>query len=283
MFLSHSVKNQSNYKEDAITHNKLGLDSTLYLAYRDIPELLKKHLFDKVQKEKYRILDFGCGTGLSTELIAKMVMNAGYQIDIYGVDISEENIKFARQRLSQATFHVVGVSQPLEHLGQFDLIICNFVLVENTQDKMNIILKNIQSLLTDTGIAIITNCASKAYKISNKWYTFNNQFEENSPSEFNNKKIKFKEDQPIKVQVFASYGSDISFIFYDFFHSGSAYRNAYQTVGLDLLETHKPIGKKSDGIKWESEKKYSPYKIHILSKHKQPNKEMKNCQYRAKL
>jgi hypothetical protein len=50
-----------------------------------------------------------------------------------------------------------------------------------------------------------------------------------------------------------------------------------------LLDTHKPIGKESDGIKWESEKKHSPYKIHILSKHKQPNSEMKNYQRRAKL
>lgn len=274
MFSSHSERNQKNYDNDAITHDKLGLNSTLYLAYRDIPGLLKKHLFDKVQKERFRVLDFGCGAGLSTELITKMINKAGFQADIYGVDISEQNIKFARQRLEQATFAQVEPGESLKHLGEFDLIICSFVLVENQQNKMNAILKDIQSLLTDSGISIITNCASKAYKASNKWYTFNNKFEENSPSGLSNK-LKFKEDQPIKVQVFASYGSDISFTFYDFFHSGSAYRNAYQAVGLDLLETHKPVGKESDGIDWESEKKHSPYKIHILSKQKQPTIELK--------
>lgn len=278
MFSSHGEKNQKNYDNDAFTHNKLGLNSTLYLAYRDIPELLKKYLFDKAQKKRYRVLDFGCGTGLSTERITKMINNAGYQTDIFGIDISEENIQFARQRLAKATFLKVNLGDSLKYLGEFDLIICNFVLVENQQNKMNAILKDIQSLLTDSGISIITNCTSKAYKTSNKWYTFNNKFEENYPSELSNNKLKFKEDQPIKVQVFSSYGSDISFTFYDFFHSGSAYRNAYKAVGLDLLETHKPIGKESDGIEWESEKKHSPYKIHILSKHKKTAIEMKRYQ-----
>lgn len=66
--------------------------------------------------------------------------------------------------------------------------------------------------------------------------------------------------------MFASYGSDISFTFYDFFHSGASYRKAYQEAGLALLETHKPIGRESDRIAWEDEKESSPYKIHIVSK-----------------
>lgn len=274
MLSTHSEKNQWNYDNDAETHNQLGLNSTLYLAYRDIPTLLHNHLFEKVKSEKIRVLDFGCGAGLSTELITTIINDAGYQTEIYGIDISEENIKFARQRLDNATFLKITPGESLKQLGEFDLIICNFVLVENQQDKMNAILEDIQSLLSETGIAIITNCSSKAYKTSNKWYTFNNQFAENYPSQLNEQQLKFKEDQAIKVQVFASHGSDISFTFYDFFHSGAVYRNAYQAAGLELIETHKPIGKESDGIAWEAEKESSPYKIHVLSKDKQPTLEL---------
>jgi 2-polyprenyl-3-methyl-5-hydroxy-6-metoxy-1,4-benzoquinol methylase len=266
MQTAHEEKNQEAYNKDAATHNKLTLDTTLYLAYRDIPTLLQKHLFNKVKKDTYRVLDFGCGTGFSTEIIATTIKNAGYPIEIYGIDVSEQNIKFAKQRLQQAKFITVKPGELLKDLGQFDLIICNFVLVENKQNNMVTILKNIESLLCDTGVAIITNCSSKVYKKQNKWYTFNNSFEENIPRELKDGKTKFDEDQAIKLQVFATHGGDLSFTFFDFFHSGASYRNAYETAQLTLLETHKPVGKETDGIKWESENRYSPYKIHVVSK-----------------
>lgn len=266
----HDEKNQTNYHHDAATHHKLGLDSTLYLAYRDIPMLLQKHLFNKMNKMSLRVLDYGCGAGLSTELITKMITNAGYQPDIFGVDINEKNIKFASDRLPSATFIKINPGDRLNNLGEFDLIICNFVLVENKEVLMSEILKTIQSLLNESGISIITNCTSKSYKKTNKWYTFNNDFEENTPTVALGNKTTFVEDQPIKVQIFASYGSNIHFTFFDFYHSGAAYRRAYLAAGLDLIETHKPHGNETDGIPWRDEINQSPYKIHVLSKQNQP-------------
>jgi 2-polyprenyl-3-methyl-5-hydroxy-6-metoxy-1,4-benzoquinol methylase len=273
---AHGDKNQDNYSMDAAKHNTLGLNSTLYLAYRDIPVLLDKHLFSKTKKKGYRVLDFGCGAGLSTELIAKMITDAGFESEIVGIDVSEENINFAKQRLSKGKFIKVNPGEALNSLGEFDLVICNFVLVENKQESMPEILKMVNSLLNETGVSLVTNCSSKAYKRSNKWYTFNNNFDENVPTEKVGEKTKFKEDQPIKVQVYAAFGSSDSFTFFDFFHSGAAYKKAYMEAGLNLLETHKPLGKKNtDGIKWEAEAQFSPYKIHILSKQSGLNSELK--------
>jgi 2-polyprenyl-3-methyl-5-hydroxy-6-metoxy-1,4-benzoquinol methylase len=272
----HDEKNQDNYHHNAATHNKLGLNSTLYLAYRDVPTLLHKYLFGKVKKTSFKVLDFGCGAGLSTELIANIIADAGYQAEIVGVDISGQNIKFASDRLPTGKFIEINPGQNLAHLGEFDLIICNFVLVETKEKLMTDILKSVQSLMKDSGITIVTNCASKSYKNTNKWYTFNNDFEENIPTVERGDKMAFKEDQPIKVQIFASYGSDIHFTFFDFYHSGEAYRKAYQAAGLGLLETHKPVGIDSDGIEWRDEKHRSPYKIHVLSKQTQPEIEMKH-------
>jgi len=268
---SHDEFNQVNYTKAADIHNKIDLNSTLYLAYRDIPDLLEKHLFSQSKKESYKLLDFGCGVGLSTEIISKIVTNAGYKIDIVGIDISDENLKFARLRLPQAKFLKVDPNQPLQNLGNFDLIICNFVLVENKYKEMVKILKIIQPLLMYSGVLIITNCTSKVYQRSNRWYSLNNDFYENEPIETEIKKsLKFKNDQPVKLQFFTKNGS---FTFFDFFHSEKAYRDAYEISGLELSELHKPLGLKNDGIPWKSEMKYSPYKIHILTKKQKPEEE----------
>ncbi|MBW4642601.1 MAG: class I SAM-dependent methyltransferase [Goleter apudmare HA4340-LM2] len=79
-------------------------------------------------KEKL-ILDAGCGTGYKSLVLAEA--NPGAKI--VGVDISDESIKLARQRLEyhgfdNAEFHVLSIEN-LEKLGyQFDYINCDEAL-----------------------------------------------------------------------------------------------------------------------------------------------------------
>jgi 2-polyprenyl-3-methyl-5-hydroxy-6-metoxy-1,4-benzoquinol methylase len=275
MLSTHAEMNQISYSNDAITHSELGLDSTLFLAYRDLPILIKKYLLPKLEKTKVRVLDVGCGAGLSTELIAKMLEMEKLEVDLYGLDVSQDNLELAKNRLPSANFIHMSNHVDEDLLKNFDLVICNFVLVENTKNNMFAILKNIHNYLSTTGVAIITNCASAAYNRDNKWYTFNNNFTENTPQTNINGKDKFAEDQPIKVEVFSSYKSPLSFTFFDFFHSGAAYRKAYEDASLELLETHKPIGKESDNIAWLDEAVKSPYKIHVVAKMDLPQKELR--------
>lgn len=262
---SHAQLNQENYKNFPALHDKLNLNSTLLLAYRDVPYLLHKHLFARNKKTLYKFLDFGCGVGLSTEIVSKIISDSGYQVDILGVDINTENLKISKERVPHAKFLEIKPEQSLGKFGEFDLILCNFVLVENEYKKMVQILKYIQPLLSDKGVLIITNCTSKVYQRSNKWYSFNNDFLENEPAGFNQGKgkVKYRDDQPVKLTFSTPEGS---FTFFDFFHSGKAYRKAYEAAGFNLSETHKPIGYETDGMPWKSEVNYSPYKIHVLYK-----------------
>jgi hypothetical protein len=130
------------------------------------------------------------------------------------------------------------------------------------------VLNLLKNKLAKNGILIVTNPTGKIYRQENHWYTINNQFSENIPTRKSEHHIKMKyhEDQPIKLQVFASKQSSQSFTFFDYFHSGSAYRNAYSSVGLELLKTYKPIGNQNDSIEWKSEAEIPAYKIHILGK-----------------
>lgn len=98
----------------------------------------------------------------------------------------------------------------------------------------------------------------------------NNKFKENSPQEPKNDTLRLKEDQQVSLAVSDPETGLQLFRFFDFFHSGRAYRNAYTKAGLVLMETHRPIGKHTDGIPWRSELEFSPYKIHVLYSNRPP-------------
>lgn len=68
-----------------------------------------------------RILDAGCGTGMSTAAL----VSAFGDSEIIGVDLSEEMLAKARKNISQAIFIRRDCSQPLSDLGKFDLIFSN--------------------------------------------------------------------------------------------------------------------------------------------------------------
>lgn len=261
---SYVTLNQKNYTHDAESHAKFGLKSTLFLAYRDSKLLLEKHLFERFSKTTYRIFDYGCGAGLSTSIYANIIKDAGYNVEIVGADICPENLDKARIKVPEAEFVKVESDQSLEFLGKFDLIICNFVLLEHPYGDMVGIVKRLQPLLDAGGVLISTNATRQAYKTSNNWYTLDNSFEENAPQAQKDEKFRLGEDQTVSLSVTAPETGERLFRFFDFFHSGKAYRHAYSVAGFQLAETHKPLGRSMDGVLWKSEYEASPYKIHIL-------------------
>jgi len=263
MFTIHEENNQKNYSNNAKEHDALQLNIE-HLAYRDLGLLIKKYLpLGKDTLQPVKVLDFGCGSGFSTEIIANIMnKHAIDSLEIHGLDINIENIKLARKKLPQACFHLIKPHEKIDHIGTFDLIICCFVLVENKQDVMQEILEKIHSILGENGIAIFLNCTSAAYKQSNKWTTHGNNFIENVIPEGER---KFIEDQPIKIQVNSSENSN-HYTFSDFFHSGFSYKNSYIKTAFELMETHKPLANPEDKKYSKQELKQSPYRIDVLKK-----------------
>lgn len=268
--------NQLNYKKNAKGHDAaLDLKSNIYLAYRDLPELLNKHLFERLDKTSYRVLDFGCGTGVSTEQIHKVFRQAGKPVEIVGVDINTENLDLAVTRVPNATFICIAEDADLTTLLEnFDLIICNFVFIEMRTLKMQTLLEKLQPALSANGIMIVTNNSPYVYQQTHRWCKVNNKFPENHPA---NPNAELQDDQRVKLQV-ALPGRKNGFIFSDFFHPEMVYVDAYKTAGLNIQQTHKPLGKKSDPIKWKAEKDLPPVIIHILSKGMKPLKNQHNIE-----
>jgi ubiquinone/menaquinone biosynthesis C-methylase UbiE len=77
----------NSYQDEirAEAYSKLEFHGTYYLAYRDLPKIIKKHIKGK------KALDFGCGTGRSSLFLKKIGFNT------IGIDISDEMIKIAKK------------------------------------------------------------------------------------------------------------------------------------------------------------------------------------------
>ena len=111
-------------------YNVQGVDITVWNA--DIYDRFGKErlqpsidLIDRISDKKFnRILDVGCGTGMSTSALTANWSSA----EIIGVDLSEEMLQKARENLTNVTFFQRDCSKPLLDMGAFDLIFSNAFL-----------------------------------------------------------------------------------------------------------------------------------------------------------
>lgn len=93
----------SNVYDDerrADAYVELELAGAYYLAYRDLPAILREHVVGT------RALDFGCGTRRSTRFLRKR----GF--DAVGVDIAEHMLARARQHDPEGCYRLVADGEP---------------------------------------------------------------------------------------------------------------------------------------------------------------------------
>ncbi len=260
--------NQQNYNTFWREHSELDWrSSTKYLAHRDLPALLEEHLLEHAEKQQFKILDYGCGDGKTLNFVRNYFIFKGLDVDLYGADANVQNLEVAQNCNPEGKFfHLINNKIP-DELNSFDLIICNFVLLENRYDSMRTILKNIYDLLNDKGIASITGNTAKVYDLGNAWVSFDMEHPENDRTEYDPMydKMKRRDEQEVKKSVIGLNGK--RFTFNDFFYRNKTRKQAYSHTDLQLIATRKPLGKPEDGIPWKSELAIPPYRIDIVRKH----------------
>jgi SAM-dependent methyltransferase len=100
-----------------------------------------------------RVADLGCGTGMVTQLLAKLVGHTG---QVVGVDFSGEQIKQARELLPPSLPNVQFIQASATDTGlspeSFDLVYCRFLLIHLTEPELA--LREMHNLLKVDGILV---------------------------------------------------------------------------------------------------------------------------------
>jgi ubiquinone/menaquinone biosynthesis C-methylase UbiE len=231
-----NVYNDTGY---AAAYADLDWGGTYFLVRRDLPGILERHVTGR------RALDFGCGTGRSSRLLAA----CGF--DVVGVDIAEPMIERARQLDSQGRYLFLPDGD-LDQLDRnFDLVLAAFPFDNIPNSKKPDVLHSIARRLAPAGRFV--NVVSSPEIYSHEWASF-------STSEYSaNAEARDGDVVRIVTREFARPADDV-------LCGPDSYRTLYERSGLDGVATYQPLGKAEDGPMWVSETQVAPWTIYVLKR-----------------
>jgi ubiquinone/menaquinone biosynthesis C-methylase UbiE len=222
---------------------ELEFPGTYYLAFRDLPTILREHVRGQ------KALDFGCGTGRSTRFLRTL----GF--DTVGVDVSQHMLAQARKRDPQGDYRLLPDGD-LGSLGtpDYDLILSAFTF-DNvpTMSRRVALFQSMSTLLGRQGR--IVNLVSAAEIYVHEWASFSTKdFAVNRTARTGDRvfivMLDVKDRRPVE----------------DIFWTDADYREVYRRAGLTLHQTHRPLGNSSEGYAWVSETTVSPWAIYVMGR-----------------
>jgi len=229
----------------AEAYAKLEFPGTYYLAYRDIPEIIAKHVTGK------RGVDFGCGAGRSTRFLAKL----GF--DVIGVDISAEMIAKAKELAPAGDYRLLG-TEGLSELGYsaYDVILSCFTFdnVPKREEKVALFTQ-LGRLLAPGGR--IVNLVSSPEIYWHEWASFSTKdFPENRSAKCGDVvrviMLDVEDRRPVEDVIFPE----------------EDYRRVYAEAGLDVVDVYRPLGRTNEPFAWVNETTIAPWTIYVLKRGK---------------
>ena len=229
--------------ERAASYAKLEFPNTYYLAYRDLPDIIARHV------NGIKAIDFGCGTGRST----RFLKNQGFEA--IGIDISEDMLLMARKMDQSGDYRLVENNQYTHlGLGHCDLIqaIFTFDNIPGWELRTDI-LKNLSYLLNPSGKLITLHSTPEIY--THEWVSFSTKdFPENWKARTGDivRTVMLDVDDTRPVE--------------DIFWAMEDYYKLFNEAGLTLEATYKPLGKEEEPYPWVTELNTAPWMIFVTSK-----------------
>ena len=122
------------------TYTKTDYHGNVKENFKVLGDLLSSRFDFDLSLRKLRVLDFGCATGALLGYLHRRFMN----LKMTGIDVSEELIKIAREKVPTAEFMVGGVEQfSLLERQKFDVALCFGVLGIFDEDEARGALKHL--------------------------------------------------------------------------------------------------------------------------------------------
>jgi SAM-dependent methyltransferase len=235
----------SNVYDDAQraeAYATLEFPGTYYLAYRDLPAIIDKHVAGR------EALDFGCGAGRSTRFLKKLGFNA------IGLDISRRMIQLATHADPEGCYRLVddGDFSAFDQT-RFDLILSAFAF-DNIPDvaRRCELLRRLARLLNDDGRIILLGSTPDIY--THEWVSFTTKdFPENRHA---------KSGSPVRI-VMKDVTDARPVVDVVWFHED--YMKLFAAAELDLISYHTPLGRKNEPYLWLAETSIAPWVIYVLA------------------
>ena len=227
-------------RDRARAYAELEFPGTYYLAFRDIPRLLARHVTGT------RALDFGCGAGRSS----RFLRDRGFEV--IGVDISEAMLAEAAARDPGGTYLRL-TNDDFGPLGaqRFDLIFAAFSFdnIPGRERRIRLV-RELASRLAPAGRLVMLASAPEIYV--NEGLSFStHDFPENRTA---------KSGDIVRIVMLD--GADRRPV-EDIFWTDADYREMFASAGLEILEVHRPLGNDGDPFEWVSEREVSPWAIYV--------------------
>jgi 2-polyprenyl-3-methyl-5-hydroxy-6-metoxy-1,4-benzoquinol methylase len=131
---------------------------------------LEKTILAHVSAEQFknkRLLDFGCGAGSSTMILARLFP----QTQILGIDMVKDFLKIAHLRSqhyqcsNRVTFFASENIKIPEGIGKFDFIVLNAMYEHLLPNERNTLLEQLWSILKPNGVLFINETPFRYYPI----------------------------------------------------------------------------------------------------------------------
>jgi len=236
----------ANCYQDAIraeAYAKLEFANTYYLAYRDLPQILREHLAGT------RAIDFGCGTGRSTRFARQL------GLDVTGVDIAPEMIARAKNLDAGGDYRLVKEDDLSEFpKGSYDLVLSLFTF-DNIPgfDRKVRLFRSLGALLNAAGKLVSVVSSPEIYL--HEWASF-------STKDFpENRWARSGDTVRIITTDFADRRPTEDVLWTD-----ESYRDVHRLAELSAIATYKPLAKGDEPYKWVNETRIAPWVIYVLKR-----------------
>jgi SAM-dependent methyltransferase len=226
----------------AEAYSRLEFPGTYSLAYRDLPDILRRHAAGP------RAVDFGCGAGRSTRFLGRL----GFEV--VGVDVSAEMIRKAREIDPEGDYRLVEAAR-LTGLadGAWDLVFSGFTFDNVPQDAKVPHFRDLVRLLAPAGRIVSLVSTPEIY--THEWASFSTRdFPENREARSGD-----------LVRIVMTDVTDSRPV-EDVVCSRASYLEIYRQAGLEVVASHEPLAREDEPFAWVNETRVAPWRIDVLKR-----------------
>ena len=238
--MSDTFGNVYEDEERARAYATLQFPGTYYLAFRDLPVLIRRFSHGS------RALDFGCGTGRSSRFLKNLELN------VVGADISQAMLDHARALDPSGEYRLIRDNVADEFSpGTFDVILAAFSFDNMPNAAKAEVLRGLRIVLSPDGCLLLVVSSPEIY--INEWTSFSTRdFSENRHARDGDRVRIIMLDVPDRRPV------------EDVFCTDAQYRRVFEIAGLRVLDVHNPLATGNETTQWVSETTTAAWTIYIL-------------------